>query len=289
MDPDYAAAAQTERWRVEGRSEDAQAMAGLARRPTAIWLTHGDGVTARARSVTTRAARRDRVPVLVAYFIPHRDCGSYSAGGAPSAAGYRTFVRALAEGIGSRRAVVVVEPDALAQSFSRCLTGSQRAERLALVRFAVRTLRARPRARVYVDAGNPGWIRPASRLVRPLRAAGIEAADGFALNVSNFFGTDRTVRYGRSLSRRLHDKHFVVDTGRNGRGPSRTGRGGPVWCNPPGRAIGHSPTTRTGRPRVDAFLWVKEPGVSDGACRPGAPPAGVWWPEYGLELVRNAG
>jgi endoglucanase len=289
VDPDYAAAAQAARWRVEGRTEDARAMTLLARRPTAIWLTLGDGVASRARSVTTRAQRRDRVAVIVAYFIPYRDCGSYSAGGARSAAGYRAFVRALARGIGPRRALVVVEPDAVPQGSSACLTRSQRAERAGLLRFAVRTLGATRRARVYLDAGNPGWIRPAARLVRPLRAAGIAAADGFALNVSNFFRTDRSVRYGLALSARLGGRHFVVDTGRNGRGPSRAGGKAPAWCNPPGRALGRNPTTSTGRARVDAYLWVKEPGMSDGACRPGAPPAGVWWPEYGLELVRNAG
>jgi endoglucanase len=38
---------------------------------------------------------------------------------------------------------------------------------------------------------------------------------------------------------------------------------------------------------VDAYLWVKQPGASDGTCRAGAPPAGHWWPEYALQLVRN--
>jgi endoglucanase len=170
-----------------------------------------------------------------------------------------------------------------------CLARSKRAERRGLLRFAALTLGAGPQTHVYLDAGNPGWIRPVARLARPLRAAGVAVADGFALNVSNFFGTERTVRYGRALSRRLGGEHFVVDTGRNGNGPSRTDAGGPRWCNPPGRALGRDPTTSTGRQGVDAYLWVKEPGVSDGSCRAGAPPAGVWWPEYALELVRNAG
>ena len=32
------------------------------------------------------------------------------------------------------------------------------------------------------------------------------------------------------------------------------------WCNPRGQALGAFPTTRTGNPLVDAFLWVKAPG-----------------------------
>ncbi|MDN5857965.1 MAG: glycoside hydrolase family 6 protein, partial [Pseudonocardia sp.] len=64
--------------------------------------------------------------------------------------------------------------------------------------------------------------------------------------------------------------------------------GGPSWCNPPGRALGAPPTFSTGEPLVDAFLWVKRVGESDGACRPGEPDAGQWMPQYALELARNA-
>ena len=106
--------------------------------------------------------------------------------------------------------------------------------------------------------------------------------------MSNFFRTGTAVAYGRALSRRLGGAHFVIDTSRNGNGPSlQDDAGGPKWCNPPGRAIGRSPTTSTGQPKVDAYLWVKQPGASDGSCRAGAPPAGHWWPEYALQLVRN--
>ena len=61
------------------------------------------------------------------------------------------------------------------------------------------------------------------------------------------------------------------------------------WCNPPGRALGETPTTKTGNPRVDAYLWVKRPGESDGACGRGAPAAGQWWPQYALELAGHLG
>ncbi|MGH3927116.1 MAG: hypothetical protein ACRDTT_30325 [Pseudonocardiaceae bacterium] len=37
---------------------------------------------------------------------------------------------------------------------------------------------------------------------------------------------------------------------------------------------------------MDAFLWIKEPGDSDGSCRPGEPAAGAWWPDYALTLAR---
>ena len=75
--------------------------------------------------------------------------------------------------------------------------------------------------------------------------------------------------------------NFVIDTSRNGNGSNGE------WCNPRGRAIGSRPTTATGNNLVDAYLWIKVPGESDGYCN-GGPSAGTFWPEYALELVRNA-
>jgi endoglucanase len=289
VDPANPASQQARRWRAEGRGADAAAMARLGKRPTALWLTESTGVGARVRERTTRAAKAGRTSLLVAYHVPGRDCGSYSAGGSGSPAAYRAWVRAFARGIGTRPATVILEPDAVPQAVvESCLSDASKAERYALLADAVRTFAGLPNVAVYIDAGNPGFVRPVERLLAPLRASGIKAADGFALNVSNFFRTGRVIEYGRALSRRLGGAHFVIDTSRNGNGPSfHDDPGGPKWCNPPGRAIGRSPTTRTGQRKVDAYLWVKQPGASDGSCRAGAPPAGHWWPEYALSLVRN--
>jgi endoglucanase len=83
----------------------------------------------------------------------------------------------------------------------------------------------------------------------------------------------------------------VINTGENGRGPlvprSRVLSGNEVLCNPPGRGLGPQ-STDTGYRWADAFLWFSNPGGSSGACRPGAPPAGVYWPTYAVMLVRNA-
>jgi endoglucanase len=289
VDPGNPAAQQARRWRAEGRAADATAIARLAKRPTARWLAEEADVTARVRETTQKAAKAGRTALLVAYHVPGRDCGSYSAGGSGSPVAYRAWVRAFARGIGARRATVILEPDAIPQAVvESCLSDSSKAERYALLADAVRTFAKLPNVAVYIDAGNPGFVRPVERLIAPLRASGVMHADGFALNVSNFFRTDRVIEYGRALSRRLGGAHFVIDTSRNGNGPSfHDDPGGPKWCNPPGRAIGRSPTTSTHRGKVDAYLWVKQPGASDGTCRAGAPPAGHWWPEYALSLVRN--
>jgi len=50
-----------------------------------------------------------------------------------------------------------------------------------------------------------------------------------------------------------------------------------------------TPSTADGVDGVDALLWVKTPGVSDGVCSAGQPRAGVYWPEYARSLVVNAG
>ena len=38
------------------------------------------------------------------------------------------------------------------------------------------------------------------------------------------------------------------------------------WWNPPGAGLGLRPTANTGVPLLDAYLWVKVPGESDGQC-----------------------
>jgi endoglucanase len=116
-----------------------------------------------------------------------------------------------------------------------------------------------------------------------LASAGITAAQGFALNVSNFLTTAENVTYGEQLSALVGGRHFVIDTGRNGLGPAPDLQ----WCNPAGRALGPHPTSATGHPLVDALLWVKMPGESDGACN-GGKVSGEWMPEYALGLAQRA-
>jgi endoglucanase len=129
--------------------------------------------------------------------------------------------------------------------------------------------------------------------------------------------------------------HFVVDTSRNGRGPLEAAcfAAAPFdqppavvdaldaanWCNPPGVGLGLRPTANTGKPLVDAYLWVKSPGTSDASCdiagggrawdftkyNPWAltgdaqkhfdplwgmvdPAVGDWFPEHAIQLAQNA-
>jgi endoglucanase len=285
VDPQGPAVEQVQQLRAEDYAAQASAIERIASQPSGAWFTEGGGVQKAVAALTLHAAKAGRDALLVAYYLPDRDCGGYSSGGASSAAAYRHWIEAFAAGIGPRHAIVVLEPDAVPQAISGCLSTSAVTERYGLLRFAIERLKAKAQVNVYLDAGNLGWVQPARRLAGPLRAAGIARADGFALNVSNFYATAPTIAYGSELSQALAGKHFVIDTSRNGNGPYGSARDDRDWCNPPGRALGTRPSTHTSSPLVDAYLWVKQPGTSDGSCRPGDPKAGAWWPQYALELA----
>ncbi|GAA2244906.1 glucanase [Streptomyces ruber] len=285
VDPASPAVRQIHEWREQGRTEDAELLRRIAERPAALWPA-GDHPEPVIGTATRAAAEEGRTPVFVAYNIPHRDCGQHSAGGAHDAAAYRDWIGRFAGAIGDSEAIVVLEPDAVAHIVDGCTPPEYHAERELLLSEAITRLKRQPRTRVYLDAGNPDWIEEPWKLVEPLRRAGVAGADGFSLNVSNFQTDTVTKRYGLSLSGQLGGKHFVVDSSRNGNGPPAGDRGD-TWCNPPGRALGTPPTTDTGEAALDAYLWIKRPGESDGPCR-GGPAAGQWWPEYALGLARNS-
>ncbi len=261
-------------------SPDIVHMSKIADQPESQWF--GDwnsNIYNDAKNATNTVTATGAIPVYVIYNIPHRDCGSYSAGGASSAGSYRTWIDNLVSGIGGNKAVALLEPDALAGM--DCLSAQDKAERLALLKETVVKLESNNIA-VYVDAGNPNWIG-ADEMANRLKSAGIEQAHGFAINISNFYTTADNVAFGTKVSSKVGGKHFVVDTSRNGSGPSSDYQ----WCNPTGRSLGQKPTVNTGNPLVDAYLWVKDPGASDGACGNGAPSAGVFWPSYAIDIARR--
>ncbi len=256
-------------------------MEKIINQPTAKWLGNWNtDVQKDVKAVVDAASQQGTTPTFIAYNIPGRDCGGYSAGGSNGSDAYRSWISSVAKGINHQKALVVLEPDALASM--NCLSSAGQNDRVNLLKEAVNTLNQQG-ASVYVDAGNARWIG-AEEMSNRLKQAGIDQAKGFSLNVSNFITTDESINYGQQLSSRLGSKHFIVDTSRNGNGPT----GDSQWCNPWGRALGRTPTLSTGNSLVDGFLWLKNPTESDGYCN-GGPSAGTFWPEYVLELARRAG
>ncbi len=270
--------------------------AKLADNGGAEWI--GDWTPNVGRYVGKRAdmiLKSGVLPYFVIYNVPKRDCGQYSAGGSEGADKYKAWISAFANSLGNRRAAVILEPDSLGLLGKKmadgkaCLSEAAQKERLELLRFAVHTLVSLGNTAVYIDAGHSGWLKPAVD-AKLLKEAGIEEADGFALNVSNYKATSTEIPYGKEISKLVGGKHFVIDTSRNGNGPPKCDEAADdenCWCNPPGRALGSPPTASTADPLIDAYLWLKKPAESDGKCN-GGPKAGDFFQDRALELARNA-
>ena len=279
VNPGSSAKVQADAWRAS-RPADAAQMDKIAQGSQAQWMGGWDGdIFSAVSSAVTTAAAAGSVPVLVAYNIPQRDCGGLSAGGA-TVNGYKSWIAAFANGLAGRRAVVILEPDALTQM--DCLSAADQATRFDLIQYALSALKAQANVFVYLDGGHSAWRSPSDQASR-LTRANIAGADGFVLNVSNFQYTSNSIAYGKAVSDLVGGKHFVIDTSRNGLGPTADNQ----WCNPAGRALGPANSTLTADSRVDAYLWIKAPGESDGSCN-GAPVAGAWWADYALGLAQRS-
>ncbi|WPB80886.1 glycoside hydrolase family 6 protein [Archangium violaceum] len=267
-----------------GDGRAALIQSNIASRPMARWFGNWNpDIASAVSSYVGAAAAANKLPILVAYNIPGRDCGSHSGGGAGTPDAYRSWISAFASGLGNRPAIVIIEPDALAQL--DCLPGDwDRQTRVDLLRYATEQLRDRaPNTWAYMDGGNARWIAP-DTMAQRLQSAGVSNIRGFVANVSNFYTTAETVTYGNAVNAALSSRYgytrpFVVDTSRNGNGSNGE------WCNPGGRKLG-TPTQAGGG--AELLLWVKVPGDSDGQCgiAPGAP-AGQFDPEIAWRLIHG--
>lgn len=284
-DPDSRAAQAAASARESAADEDTQRVLDrLADTPQGIWLTPeqypagevGPFVT----KVVTAADEADEVPTFVLYGIPDRDCtGGFSGGGLPPDQ-YRSWVDEIADAARpGNRAVMVIEPDALASA----LECDRLEERVRLISHAVDRM-VEERVTTYVDGGHSNWIEP-DALAQLLQQVGVGDVRGFATNVSNYQTDDDERRYGEELSELLGgDVHYIIDSGRNGIGSTDD------WCNPSGRAFGVDPSAAPegDAAHLDAYVWVKPPGESDGECN-GGPPAGEFWPERVQEMAVSSG
>ncbi|WP_410657280.1 glycoside hydrolase family 6 protein [Amycolatopsis sp. lyj-112] len=254
----------------------------IANVPQARWFTTTNTGTVRGQvdAFVGAAAAANRIPIMVVYNIPNRDCGGASSGGAPSHAAYRAWVDEVAAGLAGRPASIVLEPDVL-PLMTNCQNAGQQAETSASMAYAGKRLKAgSSAAKVYFDIGHSAWLSPGDAAAR-LRAAGISAGgDGISTNVSNYRRSADEVAFAKAVLANVGDGRLraVVDTSRNGNGPA-----GSEWCDPPGRRIGTPSTTNTGDGQIDAFLWVKLPGEADGCIAS----AGQFVPQRAYELATS--
>ncbi len=281
VDPSMHSVKQADAWRAQ-RPEDAALMDKIATQPQAEWLGEWSGaVKLFVQSKMKQYAEGGAIGLFIVYNIPDRDCGQHSKGGAKNGAAYLEWIDKIAAGVDDGKAVMVLEPDALSL-LEKCTVKAKHAERYKLLTDAIRIFKAHPGIHVYLDAGNARWLPP-EQIAAHLTAAGLDYADGFSLNVSNYVATDETLAFGKKVSALAGGAHFVIDTARNGNGAAPANE----WCNPDGRALGIPPTTDTDEPLCDAFLWLKRPGESDGACN-GGPRAGEWWAAQALGMAKRS-
>ncbi len=281
-DPDSRAAQAAAQAEKDGDANAQAVFDRLAQTPTGIWLTPEEYPAGQVgpfvSGVVADAEKADQLPTFVVYGIPDRDCsGGFSEGGLP-ADQYGPWVQEIADAAAGGPAVVVVEPDALASA----LECDRREQRVQLIADAVSRLDDAG-VTTYVDGGHSNWVDP-EKLAPLLKQVGVEDVRGFASNVSNYQSDDDERKYGEQLSGLLGGAHFLIDSGRNGNGSTKD------WCNPPGRAYGTDPTAAPAGDvaHLDAFVWVKPPGESDGECG-GGPPAGEFWPQRALEMAASSG
>ncbi|RJQ78023.1 endoglucanase [Pseudonocardiaceae bacterium YIM PH 21723] len=235
----------------------------IAAKPAAKAFDNWNGQVKNAvDEYVSAAAAKNQLPVLIGYNLPFRDCGQYSHGGAANADEYRTWVRDVSAGIANRPSVLILEPDSLIHL--DCLSEADRRTRVELLKDAGQVLgQQSPKTWVYMDGSDGRWTDP-SEMADRLAAAGVGGVRGYTVNVANFNTTDQATSYGKRVKSVLKmryniDSGFVVDISRNGNGSDGS------WCNPPGRRIGGFP--QVGGPNtVDALLWIKKPGESDGNC-----------------------
>ena len=249
-----------------------------------------DDLRLRVCTFLADAERENAVPLITTLRHTGRECHpGYQAGGVREDDATRLWFDAFAEAVGDSRVVIAYEPDSIGTI--DCLAPSRRNARIELLRDGIDRLSQLPNATIYIEAGASDW-RPVSDTVSKLRRIGVHKVRGFMLNVTHYDWTAANIRYGRAVSRRLGGKHFIVNTASNGRGPVHFRRrmGGrnrliPINCHPLFRGTGPTPTTETGDPLVDAFMWISRPGYSSGSCN-GGPRVGDWWQERALDMAR---
>jgi endoglucanase len=216
-------------------------------------------------------------PLLVMYNIPGRDNGNYSAGGLKTAQQYYDWAGAIAAAIGTSKAIVILEPDAV--GLSQSLSESAKTERYNMLQGAIDALKSKPNVKVYIDSSIWSGVDKSVEMLKKFKGL-----DGFACNVSGYLDMGRCGDYAIPV----HEKtglNYVIDTSRNGNGAPH---GPDKWCNQTDTKVGTTPTMNPAIVGCDALLWVKVPGESDGLGinddgtkpRTDVPSAGTMWPEF---------
>ncbi|KAI8205923.1 1,4-beta-D-glucan cellobiohydrolase CEL6A [Colletotrichum sp. SAR 10_77] len=295
---------------------------------------------AEIRKLNQGGANPPYAGTYVVYNFPDRDCSAKASAGELAIADggldkYKTEyidpIAALAKEYSDTRIVFVYEPDGLANLITNM--GVQKCSQAAdtykaATDYAFKTLNL-DNVAIYVDAGHAGWLgweanlQPTATLYADVykKAGSPKAVRGLVTNVSNFNGWNLTSAPSYTTPNNNYDEskfhaaltpmlktagypaNYLVDQGRSGKQPTGQQIWGD-WCNVKDAGFGARPMVKTGIDTLDAIVWVKPGGESDGTsnssatrydekCSSGssftpAPEAGTWFQEYFEMLIKNA-
>jgi endoglucanase len=235
------------------------------------------------------AADPGSIPILNTYFL-HPAAGLCPLPRALKKAAplFERRVDEFVDAVARRPALLLLETDAIGNSSCIAHDGSL-PEWEALLRYEIEKVAALPHAVAYVEAGYSD-SKSVAYTANVLNAIGVRSIRGFYTNDTHLNWTINEVNWATQVSQRTGGVHFIVNTAQNGQGPllnqHPSKQGVEDLCNPPGRGLGPRPTTDTGFPLADAWMWTSPPGNSSGCG--GGPKGGVFWTARAIGLAAAA-
>jgi cellulose 1,4-beta-cellobiosidase len=341
VNPEYTKAVES---LIPAHAGEAAMLKKLSVIPTAIWLSWIADTKDVPRYLDLalqqqKAGGKPVITTFVVYNLPNRDCNAAaSAGELPASpegeARYQhDYIDAIAAAFAAhpdQRIAAILEPDSVGNLITNLENPKcQAAEGIYKrgIAYAIAKL-SLPNVFLYLDAAHAGWLGWPKNLVKtaPMfkeiltMAGGPDRIRGFATDVSNYnpakdptnpkrdphAAPNDELGYIADLNKALEaegitGKGFVIDTSRDGKAYIRASTAN--WCNIKGAGLGERPQAAPA-PLVDAYLWIKPPGESDGVAdpkaerfdqncasedaAPGAPQAGKMFDSYVIELLKNA-
>ncbi|CUA71458.1 hypothetical protein RSOLAG22IIIB_09573 [Rhizoctonia solani] len=308
VNPHYRTLVEAEiaRLNAAGKTELAARAAKVAQVPTFIWISDTSAVNTiseylKDASDIQKSTGQKQIVQLVVYNLPDRDCSAKASDGElhlnnAGEARYEAYIKAVASQLQRYPDVSVaisLEPDSIGNmvtnlSVPKCGNAAPAQKRLIGLAIALLQL---PNVSIYLDGGHGGWLGwpanlapTAAVLGEILNNAKTHNANatvrGLGTNVSNYNGLGNQEQQGRDELKYINDlaplltavgypAHFIVDQGRSGN--QEAARDGGDWCNFKYAGFGPRPSATTPSPLVDAIVWVKPGGESDGTSDPSSP------------------
>ncbi|CAE6383720.1 unnamed protein product [Rhizoctonia solani] len=306
--PHYRASveAEIERLNEAGKTELAAKAAKVAEVPTFIWISDTAAVSTisgylKDAAAIQKSTGKKQIVQLVVYNLPERDCSAKASDGElhlnnAGEARYEAYIKAVASQLQRYPDVsvaVALEPDSIGNLVTNLAVpkcGNAAPAHKRLIGLAISLLQL-PNVSIYLDGAHAGWLGWPDNLAPTAAVLGEilnnakahnpkSTVRGLTTNVSNYNGLGNQEQQGRDELKYINDlaplltaagypAHFIVDQGRAGN--QEAARDGGDWCNFKYAGFGPRPSTTTPSPLVDAIVWVKPGGESDGTSDTASP------------------